>query len=224
MTTQLGIFAKACSPGRVKTRLAAGVGEENAATIAERFLHTLVDRLAGTTKQKVIGFAPANSGDWFRERFDDTWELQPQCEGDLGDRMRHYFATAFAKGAERVVLLGADSPNLPLEYVEQAFEQLKTQRLVLGPTGDGGYYLIGASGVVPPVFDAMPWSSNQLWQATETELKAIDWREGDQWSRLPSWYDVDTIEDLQRLQADLANTEEQPLQALRQEIQAKCSL
>ncbi len=72
-----------------------------------------------------------------------SWSLAPQSPGDLGARMAHFFQSSLAGGAERVVLIGSDSPTLPIEHVRQAFDELRRHEVVMGPSDDGGYYLIG---------------------------------------------------------------------------------
>lgn len=218
MTTQVGVFAKHWMPGQVKTRLAAAIGHESAATVARLFIETLLDRLSGIADRSVIGYSPAESERSFRSLAGTSWRLQPQCAGDLGARMHHYFSSAFADGAERILLLGADSPDVPLEVVSNALDLLADHRLVLGPTDDGGYYLIGASVEPPPVFEHMPWSRETLWEATTSHLSKLGWREGTDWVALPAWYDVDTADDLARLNERLASSEEEPLRTLARQL------
>ncbi len=218
METQLGFFAKHWTAGRVKTRLAATIGPEAAALVAKRFIETLAGRLHAVGERQVVGFSPADSHDEFAALVGDDWQLLAQCQGDLGQRMQHYFESAFSRGAQRVVLLGADSPDLPRQLIAQAFEQLKKQQLVLSPTDDGGYCLIGASVVPPPVFTNMPWSSQQLWQTTLEHLAAIGWTQGKQWGILPAWYDVDDASDLERLRKNLAGTADPHLARLATEL------
>lgn len=210
MPTQIGVLAKHWTPGRVKTRLAETIGEESAASVAKLFLQTLLERLEEVADRSVVGFTPRAAQLEFTRLAGPAWELEPQCEGDLGERIRHYFATAFARGADRVVLLGADSPNLPVERVEEALAALETHRLVLGPAEDGGYYLIGARGEPPPILDAMPWGAMGLWRATLEQLESLGWRLGREWRPLPTWFDVDTMEGLRRLRRELASQREDP--------------
>lgn len=209
MTTQIGVFAKHWTPGQVKTRLAKAIGFESSAAVAKTFIETLAERLSPVADRKILGFTPSSA----RREFADVapaWELVQQCEGDLGQRMSRYFTHAFAAGAERVVLVGADSPNLPVSVVVQAFEQLARCKLVLGPTDDGGYYLVGACGEPPPIFDGMPWSKTNLWQSTLQRLESIGWIQGKHWHPLRSWYDVDTMADLDRMRRQLSKVDNDP--------------
>ena len=157
----LGVLAKYWEPGKVKTRLAQSLGNEKAARIYEAFVAATIARLSGVEASHLLAYSPAN--EQTREAFSTAgthgWSLVAQTEGDLGERMAGFFASQFQAGAERVVLLGTDSPNVPLIEVQEAFEHLKTSEVVLGPTEDGGYYLVGAAKKVPPIFSEIPWST-----------------------------------------------------------------
>lgn len=193
-------------PGKVKTRLAATLGEQQAADIYHVFVQTLIQRLGQIASERTLWFTPLESRAAFRELAGSEWQLQAQATGDLGDRMQAIFAQQLADPSRSIVLLGTDSPNVPLETIEQAFDHLQRVKLVLGPTDDGGYYLIGARNAPPPVLYDMPYSSPKLWQATLNRLAELGWREGPDYVVLPPWYDVDTEADLHRLVADLGQS------------------
>ena len=166
----LGMFAKYWEPGNVKTRLAAALGERPAARLYQGFVETLIHRLADVGDRRALAFTPADREDEFRG-VQATWELQHQlAPANLGSRMRHFFETSLGDGFHRVILIGSDSPDLPIDVLHQAFEELRDHEVVLGPSLDGGYYLIGAAGHVPDVFDGMPWSSPDLWKTTIARL------------------------------------------------------
>ena len=142
--------------------------------------------------------------------------LMPQAEGDLGQRMAAFFfgagvpklefgnETNFrneARGsAIKAVLVGLDSPTLPLSYIEEAFAKLEQADVILGPATDGGYYLLGCAGRVPPIFENITWSGPTVLEETVTLLKRIEWR----LELLPPWYDVDTLNDWRMLRGHLA--------------------
>ncbi len=157
----LGLFAKYWEPGRVKTRLARSIGNEKAARIYEAFVAATVARLSAIHCTRVLSYWPndAKTRLAFESVEAQGWSLVPQTEGDLGERMADYFIQQFSAGTDRVVLLGTDCPNVPLVEVQEAFEHLKTSDVVLGPTDDGGYYLVGAAKRVPPIFADIPWST-----------------------------------------------------------------
>ncbi|MEE3368182.1 MAG: TIGR04282 family arsenosugar biosynthesis glycosyltransferase [Planctomycetota bacterium] len=196
----LGMFAKYWEPGQAKTRLAAALNEQRAARVYRAFVETLLHRLAEIGDRRVLAFTPADREHEFRQ-IQSTWHLQHQLHpGNLGDRMQHFFETALRDGFHRVVLIGSDSPDLPIDVLDRAFDQLRNHDVVLGPSLDGGYYLIGAAGQVPQVFDGMPWSSPDLWKTTVARLT----EQQSHFAVLPTWYDVDTLTDLTLLNKKLA--------------------
>jgi rSAM/selenodomain-associated transferase 1 len=209
----LGLFANYCQPGLVKTRLAMQIGAERAATVYYQFVTTLLQRLGDCGEQRILAYAPSERGSQFATILPDGWQLQSQADGDLGLRMKSFFEQRFAAGCQRVVLLGSDSPNVPLEYVSQAFDLLRQHDVVLGPTEDGGYWLVGAAGNVPNIFAAIPWSTPQVWSATLAAIGAA----GLSHAAVPTWYDVDQQNDLSRLISDLQQHpgREPPLDRLR---------
>jgi len=197
----LGLFAKYWEPGRVKTRLAKSLGNVKAARVYEAFVAATVARLSAIHCTRVLSYWPDDSKtrSAFEAAESNGWSLVPQTEGDLGERMAGYFQQQFAAGVDRVVLLGTDSPNVPLVEVQEAFEHLKTSDVVLGPTEDGGYYLVGAAHRVPPIFADIPWSTPEVLPKT---IACLD-KEGFSYTTLDPWYDVDEIYDLHRLVEDL---------------------
>lgn len=197
----LGLFAKYWEPGRVKTRLARSIGNEKAARIYEAFVAATVARLSAIHCTRVLSYWPNDrrTRSAFESAEAQGWSLVPQTEGDLGERMAGYFIQQFSAGTDRVVLLGTDSPNVPLVEVQEAFEHLKTSDVVLGPTDDGGYYLVGAAKRVPPIFADIPWSTPEVLPKTIACLE----KEGFSYTTLDPWYDVDEIYDLHRLVEDL---------------------
>src|SRR5262245_45432087 len=158
----LGLFAKQPLPGQVKTRLAAGSSPEWAAAAANAFLLDLLERLAGVDARRVLVFAPPEAAAYFAGVAGGTFEAVPQAGGDLGHRLTVFFAEQLRAGAGRVVVLGTDSPTVPLEYVERAFCELERADVVLGPATDGGYYLVGCGRRLPPIFDGVAWGTARV--------------------------------------------------------------
>jgi hypothetical protein len=207
---QLGIFAKYWEPGGVKTRLARDIGQEAAATLQREFFRTLVHRFGTIAATRVVRFAPPDRRAEFASLTGGNWQLEPQSAGDLGHRMADYFRAAFQRGCERVVLIGSDSPTLPPTVVTDAFERLATDSVVLGPSADGGYYLVGAAGSVPPIFGEVEWSTGSVWDQTRRQLAAARIP----YAQLPLWYDVDNVDDLRRLAAELQQPADEELRKL----------
>ena len=130
---------------------------------------------------------------------------------------------ALAVECTAVVLLGTDSPNVPLDFVHQAFAALEQNDVALGPTPDGGFYLIGLRGnqnavpqnVVPGIFDDVAWSTPNVWRQTVANIRRLNLR----LAELPNWYDVDDLSDLTRLQRDLIHVDDPSLIRLREKLQ-----
>jgi hypothetical protein len=201
----LGIFGKRPDPGSVKTRLAAECGPEFAAQAHEAMMLDIIDtwgtsRILAPGGRRVVVFSPEEAGPWFDVRVPEACVLQAQVGEDLGSRMRSFFAGEFEDGAERVVLIGSDSPTLDPTIVISAFLCLENRDLVLGPATDGGYYLIGCKPPVPPLFDRVDWGTDQVLAQTIERLAETDRSV----AILPPWYDVDTPEDWRMLRGHLA--------------------
>lgn len=196
-----GIFAKYWEPGKVKTRLAATLGREPASQIYHHFVSTLVARFRGCADSRVLCFTPQEHANAFTTIAGPDWTAKPQTQGDLGARMASYFAECFEAGADRVVLIGSDSPTIPTAYVESAFRLLHATDIVLGPTADGGYYLVGAAReTAAGIFEGIDWSTERVWEQTVVRLGAL----GLSYESLPPWYDVDELSDLERLRDELS--------------------
>jgi rSAM/selenodomain-associated transferase 1 len=196
----LGLFAKEPAPGRVKTRLAAVTSPEWAAGVADAFLRDTVARLAAVPVRRVLTFAPADAAGFFAALVDGRFELTPQADGDLGRRLAAFTAGRFAEGAGQVVLVGTDSPTLPVEWVVRAFAELGAADVVLGPATDGGYYLVGLTPAAPPLFDGIDWGGPDVLRQTVERLEGRRSR----LALLPPWYDVDTLDDWRMLRGHLA--------------------
>lgn len=211
----LALFAKHWRPGAVKTRLAARWGSAPAARLHLVFLESLLKRLESVGDQRWLAFTPGESRAAFAELAGDNWQLRQQACGDLGQRMAALLDEAFSAGATRVVLLGADSPHLPLPHIRRAFELLEHHRVVLCPAEDGGYCLLGVRGGRPPIFTDIAWSTSQVYARTIQRLQAA----GIPYASLPPWYDIDTPADLQRLRDELKTTADPILLQLRDRIE-----
>src|SRR5262245_56662350 len=129
----LGVFAKAPRPDQVKSRLAAEIGAAAAAMLYEAFLRDFLPRLATINANRVLAFASTADREFFDTLCGAQFELQVQTAGDLGTRMSNFFSGHFARGASRIVLVGSDSPDLPLDRIERAFSELTRHDVVIGP-------------------------------------------------------------------------------------------
>jgi rSAM/selenodomain-associated transferase 1 len=200
MDCVLGVFCKQPRPAEVKSRLAAETSPEWAAKVALAFLRDTLARLTPITAERVLAYSPASAEGFFRELVQDRFAVQRQEEGDLGGRMAAFFHSQLQTGAERVVLVGTDSPTLPVGFIEQAFRELASADVVLGPATDGGYYLVGCGRRLPAIFDGIAWGGNGVLAETIARLAEPSWRV----ALLPPWYDVDTLNDWQMLRGHVA--------------------
>ena len=202
MSAALVIFAKAPVPGQVKTRLSPALTADEAATLHGSFVLDTLERTkaaVGTFKLPVDRFlacAPSSTHVFFRimEARHGVTLLDQQGE-DLGARMHHTFDNLFARGYQRVCLVGTDVPSLPLTHYRDAVESLTRHDLVIGPARDGGYYLIGLTRPRADLFANIPWSTDRVMALTQERADAA----GLKTAVLPAWSDVDTLHDLQAL-------------------------
>jgi len=196
-TSIILLFIKAPVKGQVKTRLAAILGDDAALDLYRRFVLDILDTLDLTGIPVRICYSPAESGNSVSRWMGPERQYQPQEGADVGERMKNAFQQAFSGGASRVVLIGSDIPDLPAQILNEALAGLVTHDAVIGPARDGGYYLIGfrAGTFFPAVFQNIPWSTGAVFERT---MAAFD-RGSKQVHVLPTWQDVDTIDDLKDL-------------------------
>jgi rSAM/selenodomain-associated transferase 1 len=200
---RLLIFCRPPLAGRVKTRLSPTIAPDDAATLYEASLRDVI-ALAGRERARVeLWYDGQDAERYFTEQYPHII-TQRQSSGELGARQRDAFERSFADGAERVVLIGSDSPTLPEGHLNAAFDDLREAPGVVGPARDGGYYLIGFQQTVWPgaatIFDDIKWSTEEVL----TRLLQRAQQAGIDLRLLPGWYDFDSPEDLQLLRADAA--------------------
>jgi rSAM/selenodomain-associated transferase 1 len=197
-------FVKQPQPGRVKTRLAVAIGDEQAAQLYRCFVRDMLDMLRATDIPVSVHFTPPECANAMQCWLGNDMPLVPQRGDDLGQRMAHGFAQAFSHGVQQAVLVGSDLPDLPPDTVIQAFDRLTTHHAALAPATDGGYYLIGFNRerYVPDVFADMAWSTGTVFAWTMERMQ----RHGLRCASLLEWPDVDTPDDLRELQRRLARS------------------
>ncbi|MBF0272380.1 MAG: TIGR04282 family arsenosugar biosynthesis glycosyltransferase [Magnetococcales bacterium] len=194
----MNLLGRAPEPGCAKTRLIPALGVEGAA-LAHAVLLTHV---ATQARRWCVS---AGSGVLFRLwgtpdcsaplfsllAHPDERNIQPP--GDFGERLAHIARSGLAE-ADAVMLLGGDAVSLDSSTLEQAAEVLSRHPAVLIPAADGGYVLLGLRRFAPELFDAIPWGSDRVAEATRQALRALDWS----WEELPGHWDVDLPEDWER--------------------------
>ena len=190
------VFAREPVLGRVKTRLAADIGAEQALAVYRELLAlTAAAATAAQVPATVwLAEAPVPAADPAQPRPEWPglpWRVQPAADS-LGTRMAQAFATAFASGAGRVVIIGTDCPGLSAEVLRQAFAALATHDVVVGPADDGGYYLLGLRELQPALFENKDWSTATVLSATLADAARLGLRV----AQLPTLHDVDSGRDL----------------------------
>ncbi|MBK0402441.1 TIGR04282 family arsenosugar biosynthesis glycosyltransferase [Adhaeribacter sp. BT258] len=187
------IFIRNPELGKVKTRLAATVGNENALRIYEELLRFTQEITENLPVRKMLFYADkiAENDTWPTAVFEKF--LQPP--GDLGQKMEAAFGQAFSEGAKQVMIIGSDCYELSEGIINEAFEQLEKHDAVIGPAADGGYYLLGFSRLNPGVFQHKNWSTASVFQDTVQDLE----KENFSYFVLPVLNDVDEEKDLGEL-------------------------
>ncbi len=188
------IFAKYPRPGEVKTRLGAALGMQRAALIYATFAEhafAIGEELAAWGSRVSVLYDPSASRDEVDRWVGGRFTLLPQEGATLGNRMRAGFDRAFHDGAERVVVIGTDVPELEAARVRRAFDMLSTHQAVIGPTVDGGYYLLGMKKPGLDVFTGVPWGTGSVLEKTLGLLRDLSAT----FAMLPELADIDTEED-----------------------------
>ncbi|MGH7303478.1 MAG: TIGR04282 family arsenosugar biosynthesis glycosyltransferase [Candidatus Rokuibacteriota bacterium] len=194
-------MAKAPRAGAVKTRLCPPLLAAEAAALYRCFL---IDKIAAVKTlvgaRPVVAYTPDEAQAEFAVLAPD-FTLVPQRGPDLGTRLHATLAGLLAAGHPGAIAVDSDTPTLPREFLQRAVDCLTEPGpdVVLGPTEDGGYYLIGMRAAHRALFDAVPWSTSAVLEVTLRQAAAA----GLQTVCMPAWFDVDTPDDLRRLQTVL---------------------
>jgi rSAM/selenodomain-associated transferase 1 len=190
----VAILAKAPVPGFTKTRLISVLGAEGAATLQNKLIaRTVTTAAAAKIGPITLWVTPDDTDALFASLSEEFGvQLQRQPEGDLGDRMY----AASERGPTLVI--GTDCPALTADHLRAAAEALGTHDAVTIPAEDGGYVLIGTRKPQPAIFSGMKWGTSTVMAETRKRLLSL----GCSWQELPALWDVDTPEDLARMQRD----------------------
>ncbi|MEM9163195.1 MAG: TIGR04282 family arsenosugar biosynthesis glycosyltransferase [Cyanobacteria bacterium P01_F01_bin.4] len=197
--SRLILFTRYPEAGKTKTRLIPHLGEEQAACLQRQMTEHIVTEM----QQVSVNCAPSlevhfagGSHDQMATWLGDHLCYLPQASGDLGMRMSQAFSQGFQDGMQRVVMIGADCPNITSNLLAQAFQSLESFDVVLGPALDGGYYLIGLSeacrDAYAGLFQGIDWGTSQVFEQTV----AIAHRLSLSFTALQPLSDIDRPEDL----------------------------
>ena len=202
MKKALIVFVKAPVAGRVKTRLQPNLSPDKIVELYKSFVTEIISKCVRLKEvDKFLGCAPTRDNNFLRE-ITATYRLKSfdQKGKNLGEKIINAFQDHFKKGYKEIVLIGSDSPTMPIEYIKKAFLKLKKNDFVIGPCCDGGLYLVGAKKkIISEIFQDMPWDTSEVLNKTLKKVNSLDIR----FSMLPFWYDVDTINDLRFLENHL---------------------
>ncbi len=193
------IFTRYPEAGTTKTRLIPALGAKGAARLQKDLTEKVVGQARLLAQRTAIDIVLYYSGGNRQKMI--SWLGLPDCftqaEGDLGYKMRRAFEQTFAGGADTAILIGSDIPGITEDLLFQAFSGLSAGKVVIGPSRDGGYYLIGLTAnvakiLLPLLFDRMPWSTPHLFKDTMDRLTDA----GFEVATLLTLSDIDLPEDL----------------------------
>jgi rSAM/selenodomain-associated transferase 1 len=199
------VMAKASRPGKVKTRLAPPLTLEQSAAINTCFLKDTTANIAALRPRGrsigVISYTPVGDEALFEGLLPQEFSLLPQRGDGFGQRLLASAEDLLACGFGAVCLIDSDSPTVPASAFAQAVEALSQpgDRIVLGPSSDGGYYLIGLKQAHPQPFKNISWSTSLVYEETVVAIRTA----GIELVELPTWYDVDDGATLEILRAEL---------------------
>jgi rSAM/selenodomain-associated transferase 1 len=197
MKKALLIFAKQPQPGTVKTRLIPALSPQDAATLYNCMMtDTLAKMESLQGVDKLLFFAEEPGASAFFHEFFPGMQIRPQTGKDLGERMEAAFHAAYSMGYRAAVVIGTDSPDLPVAFIEEAFRILDERRAeaVFGPSEDGGYYLLALRRPHNELFHGIHWSTGEVLRQSLEKAECL----GLTVAKLPIWHDIDTVEDLAR--------------------------
>ena len=201
MTELLAVFARAPELGCVKTRLCPPLTSEQALELHTALVADSLDHFGrvvrpGLERALLLSQPLLDPQDL---TVPESWNVSIQSDGDLGRRLASLFYSAFRRNITRLVVLGSDSPTLPLDVIHEAFDELERRKAVVGPAEDGGYYLLGASAWIPELFQNIDWGTAEVLSQTTAVLvgKQLDF------ATLIPWYDIDRSKDLEKLRQEI---------------------
>lgn len=200
-TTALVLMLRAPQLGKIKTRLAKKLGEKNTLQLYTYMVEDIYEQLSYTQADIILTVEPPNQAilvkNWLQPE-----QIQEQSPGNLGEKMHHCIHTLLDKGWTNVILIGSDIPSLSKKILNQAIEMLEDHCVdtIIGPSGDGGYYLIGFNqqSYNKTIFENIDWGSSNVYNQTMTKLDSLV----NQTGILPTLRDVDTIEDLKDIKEE----------------------
>lgn len=205
------IMVKAPQIGKVKTRLSPPLSTQEAAALAACFVQDVTAMSLRVLPDVIIAYAPRDGRPILEKILPGHLLWLEQQGTDLGERLEAAISSAASFGFGPIIVIGADSPTLPDVLLKTACDVLINAEadVVLGPTADGGYYLVGLQHPVPHLFQNIAWSTRSTYNQTVANIREQNLR----LHELSPWYDVDTFADLLQLRDELATDTEARLRA-----------
>lgn len=194
MLPALLVFAKRPAPGRVKTRLTPPLSHQDAAEIYHCMLCDILEKVSTLSVDVTIFYEDEPEAAAFFSNLATNARILPQIGNDLGERIKNAFSSMFHLGYHSTVVIGTDSPDLPSDFIHEAFQLLGSADAVFGPSEDGGYYLLGLKSLHEELFTDIAWSTESVLRASIDRAA----ESGLTVKLLPTWYDVDIYVDLKR--------------------------
>ncbi|NIJ54518.1 TIGR04282 family arsenosugar biosynthesis glycosyltransferase [Dyadobacter arcticus] len=164
MTSAVIVFLKNLSLGKVKTRLAATIGDQKALDIYGQLVAHTLKQVSQTEQDALLYFSDHLDSDL--PQIEKQFSLRLQKGDDLGERMSNAFEDVFDSPAQKVMIIGTDCPGLDSSIIEQGFDALDAHQVVIGPATDGGYYLLGMKNFYGCLFEDIPWSTSKVLELT----------------------------------------------------------
>ncbi len=190
----LVLFAKEPVCGQVKTRLGNDIGMKAASVLYDLMVRQIIENVVSIKDFDTTVFKTKESSKAYFKEIAKGLTVKDQPEGNLGEKMCGVFKHGFDQKYERICIAGTDCPDISHKDILKAFELLKTYKLVLGPSDDGGYYLIGLSGFYPQLFENISWSTQSVFSATVAIAESL----GITCNLLSARTDIDEIKDLKK--------------------------
>lgn len=189
--TLVMVFTRNPELGKVKTRLAKTIGNEGALTIYKALLNHTENTIRKVNSDKAVFYSVSINDD-------DIWnntiyQKHLQKGNDLGERMKNAFANAFKSGYNKVVIVASDLFDITSDHINEAFKQLDASDVVIGPSPDGGYYLLGMNYLHSQVFEQKEWGTETVLNATLKDMQNIDVH------LLEEINDIDTFDDIKNI-------------------------
>ena len=190
------VFLRAPLLGKVKTRLSKAIPEDLVLDLYKGFIGDIIDEVSKISKPLLYCY-PYNKVDFVSDWIDHKYKVLPQSGDDIGKKMQRAFKETFSRGYKKALLIGTDIPIITGEIILRAYEMLESSDCVLGPSEDGGYYLIGfrEDSFETGCFENIKWSTSDVYDDT---LKILNKRSKKVYN-LPRLNDIDTMDDLKEL-------------------------